>query len=119
MFPVERQTQLDPVLAKLRDIPGLEQVDQDDFDSQAINAWLYLQPRDTRSLGSIFQFAISTKQLRVRLRRIFRELGIDYRVTDFPVMRTEYIAVHDRRPGDPSRRKLGYDQRRFGIEVFV
>lgn len=118
MFPIERQQKLDLILAELRLIEGIESVTQDDFDSTGINVFFLLTSL-VKIDNSVMEFVLPLSKVRRRLKRLFRGLGVDFRVIDKPVMKKEYIPIHYRFKGDPLYVKVGYDQQRYGIEVFV
>lgn len=116
MFPTDRQFVLNSVLNQLKLIPGIENVQQDDWDSNGINVFMDLKPANQISKSTIMEFEIPVAKLKSTLKKT---LNVDFRVIDFPVMKTEHVSIHDRCKGDPTRRKIGFDQTRFGIEVFV
>ncbi len=118
MFPIERQQKLDPILAELRLVEGIEGVWQDDFDSTGINVF-FLLTASKENEGAVMEFVLPLVKVRRRLKKLFRELGVDFRVIDKPEMRKEYTPIHSRFQGDPLYVKVGYDQQRYGIEVFV
>jgi len=114
MLPKNRQDKLDPILDQLKMMKGIEDICQDDFDSNGINVWFNLIPLNQISPRSpVMEFVVPV----ANIKRQMKTLG--HRVTDFPAMRYENVSIHDRSPGDPKRRKIGFDQIRFGIEVFV
>jgi hypothetical protein len=114
MFPSERQVKLNPVLDQLNLIHGIKNVHQDDFDSTGINIFFDLKP--IQETGPVMAFELPVRKLKSILKKT---LKVEFRIIDFPVMKTEHISIHDRCQGDPTRRKIGFDQIRFGIEVFV
>jgi hypothetical protein len=117
MFPTDRQFILNSALEQLNLIAGIENVQQDDFDSNGINVFMELKPANQRDKRSpIMEFEVSVAKLKTILKK---NLKLDFRIIDFPVMKTEHVSIHDRCKGDPARRKIGFDQTRFGIEVFV
>lgn len=121
MFPKTRQEKLNPVLEALNSMEGIHSVTPDDFDSVGINVFFYLRDKGGKKArrDKIYAFEVSVQAIKIRLKRIFKELGVDYRVIDYPVRETEYVPVHMREPGDPAKRFIGYDSSRFGIEVSV
>ncbi len=118
MFPSQRQQELNPVLEKLNQIEGIQNIFQDDFDSGGINVFFDLVV-DSKLGNRPMEFKVRLGEVKKQLRHTFKKLNVGFRVTDYPVMEYENVSIHDRCPGDPSRRKKGFDQTRFGIEVFV
>ena len=118
MLSADRQEKLDPVLSKLNSLPGIEGVFQDDFDSNGINVFFTLKPKNWFD-GRALSFEIPLAQLKRNLNKLFKELKVDFRVTDYPSMKYEHTPARFRFKGDPVSVKIGYDQTRYGIEVFV
>jgi hypothetical protein len=118
MLDANRQKKLDVVLEKLRTLPGIESVNSDDFDSQGVNVFWWLQVANTYDKKPM-QFKVPLKEHTRNLAQAFKELDVRFRVIDYPVMQREYVSVHSRSQGDPKTRKIGYDSARFGVEVFV
>jgi hypothetical protein len=113
MFPIERQQKLDPILAKLRSIQGIESVTQDDFDSYGINVF-FLLTASKENEGAVMEFVLPL----AKLGRTLNKMDMDWRVIDIPKMRYEWIPLAER-DGGPMHRKLGYDSQRMGIEIIV
>ena len=52
-FPAERQAKLNPLVESLEQVPGVFEVQQDDFDSMSINIFLFLDVQ-SRNCGRPF-----------------------------------------------------------------
>lgn len=119
MLESHRQKQITVVLDKLSELPGIRKgVLSDDFDSTGVNIFFWLEVSLYSGVRPM-QFVVSLREQRRNLVKAFKELGIKFRVIDYPKMNYEYNSVHDRCKNDPVRSKIGYDQLRYGIEVFV
>jgi len=118
MFPSERQLKLDPVLTELRKINGIDNVSQDDYDSAGINVFFWLNSKSDFD-GRALEFVIPLISLRSRLNKLFKKLGVEFSVIDYPTMTYAYVPSSWRMRGDKSHVKIGYDQNRYGIEVIV
>jgi hypothetical protein len=130
MLNADRQKQIDIVLSKLSELPGISKCTQDDFDSTGVNVFFWLKVSLYSGVRPM-QFVVPLRQQRRNLEKAFKELGIKFRVIDYPKMNYKYNSVHDRFEtakcadkytlirSDPVRSKIGYDQSRYGIEVFV
>jgi hypothetical protein len=118
MFPNERQQKLDPILAELRLVEGIEGVWQDDFDSTGINVFFNLIPL-IKNNGKVMVFELPHQKIKRRLKKLFRGLDVEFRVTDYPKMQYEKNPLKYNLFNEPKNIKIGYDQTRYGIEVFV
>lgn len=56
MLPPERQQRLSPILDTIRGLPGVAQVQQDDFDSAGVNVFITLKPAQPGK--PIFKWAV-------------------------------------------------------------
>lgn len=118
MLDANRKEAIDRVVNRLSQIDGLQGVQSDDWDSNGINVVWWLKISET--IGSRpMQFQLSLRDLNWKLKRVFKELGVGFRVTDYPEMQYQYTPARFRSFGDPKKEKIGYDQSRYCIEVFV
>ena len=113
MFPQQRQLKLDPLLDKLRKLPGIKEIHQDDFDSSAINVVLVLDDMGSRA-GSFdgqrpYRFAVSIRKVKGAIIRVLKEVGFNF--LDWPELR--YIS------NGGEKVKNGYSGDSIKIEVFV
>ena len=108
-----RKQFIEQIVNELNKIKGINNVCMDDYDSAGVNIFFDLISLDK------FNFERDIRSIRNDVNRIIKRFSVGYRVIDYPVMKYEYVSVLDRCVGDPAKRKLGYDQSRFGIEVFA
>lgn len=87
MFPAERQSKLNPVLDALRGLPGIVEVEQDDWNSYAINVFLTLQvaARGTfRSNDRPARFATPIRAIKASVKRACKQQEVDFDFLDWP-----------------------------------
>lgn len=118
MLDANRQKEIDVILAKLRTLPGIESVQSDDWDSNGVNVVWWLKASEMY-FDRPLQFQVTLREHTRNLKKAFKELGVGYRVTDYPEMKYEHNPARFRSVSDPVRIKIGYDQSRYCIEVFV
>lgn len=118
MLDANRQKELDVVLAELRTLPGIESVQSDDWDSTGVNVIWWLKASEMYGDRPL-QFQVPLRQHIRNLNKAFKKLKVGFRVTDYPEMKYQHTPARFQFVGDPVRIKIGYDQSRFCIEVFV
>jgi hypothetical protein len=118
MLDANRKQAIDLVVARLSRLPGIENVQSDDWDSNGINVVWWLKASEMYGNRPL-KFQVALREHNRNLKKAFEELGVNFRVTDYPEMKYEYNPARFRIVGDPARFKVGYDQSRFCIEVFV
>ncbi len=107
-FP--RQNKLDPILAALAKVPGVIQVQQDDWDSCSIYVHL------TLAFDSPYKLTVRLQDTK----RAIAKLGL--RITDYPAKIREYCCKENVGPWHRSRSVYfdkGYDQQTITVEVPV
>jgi hypothetical protein len=120
MFPPTRQVKLNPVLEKLKAIPGVSFVQQDDFDSAGINVFISLQGISTGTGQHRFVPALGRQPVLTAKRAVARackSAGVSFRFLDWPAMTYQWVS------GAPGIRghkvSDGYDGWAIKIEVLV
>lgn len=112
MFPIKRQNQLDPVLAKLREVPGITQVQQDDFNSVAIDVFLELEDEGQMSgrFGP-YSFVHPIRSVKAKIKEACE--GVEFLFLHQPVKRYESNGK------DYPKHDLGYDSDHIKLEIQV
>lgn len=110
MFSTERQNKLNPILEALRQIPGVESVQQDDFDSVGINVFLWLVRG--QSYGNVpYTFQSPLRSVKAAIKRVCLKHNVGFNFLHWPTMRYE--------TSFGEKRKSGYDCEHIKIEVMV
>jgi hypothetical protein len=117
MLSASRQEQLTPILEALRQIPGVVDVYDDDFDSTSINVFLRLgaEKNSYRAGSPIYGFASPLRSIKAAIKRVCREAGVGMNFLDWPAMKYSYSYYR----GQRETYKDGYDQDDIKIEVFI
>lgn len=116
MFPADRQAKLDPIIAALNELGGVQNVQQDDWDSAGIVVHIQLRvPPDERNLDRPVRFA---RPLRVTMNGIRKVLGTrSYTMDDAPKMKYQYVGRVNHLPSE--RIKDRYDKSSVSATVYV
>lgn len=111
MLTAARQARLNPILFALRSLPGVASVQQDDYDSTAVNVFVYLRFIDDRPRKP----TVPLRSIKAGIRRICRETGFQW--LHVPSKRYSWSPSV---PGIPRERfNEGYDCDYIKMEVLV
>lgn len=119
MLATERQNRLTPILEDLQAISGITCVQQDDFNSHAIDVFLTLTPEgDQRRSGRYgpTRWEVPLRTIKAAIHRAINAKGRDFRFLDQPRKRRERNgSLH----GKPYYHDLGYDKDEIKLEIHV
>ena len=111
MFPAERQVKLDKVLAGLRELPGVLEVQQDDFNSNSVNVFVVLS-RESKPMQ------LPVRSVKAGIKRVCRQLRpveVGFNFLGWPEMQYSSESFQ----GHSWKCKEGYNTGDVKIEVFV
>lgn len=109
MLAIERQHELDPALERLRKIPGVSLVEQDDFDKLSINIFVTLE-QESRS-----KFISPIRTVKTAINRALEDL-VGYGFLNQPTKQREY---NGKLNGKTLWFDKGYDQDHIKLEIFI
>lgn len=114
MLTIQRANKLQPLLDELWQIAGITEVLRDDFNSYAVDVFLYLDDGNSRS-GSIsskkpYRFKCPIRSIKTAIKKACKKHGFEFNFLQWPEM-TYYS---DR----GEKIKDGYDCDHIKIEVF-
>lgn len=110
MLSETRKTRLQPVIDNLKQIPGLDAVQSDDFDSTSVKVFVWLKQ------VSQYQMAQPINATSRRIKSVLRASGFDWEIDDMPKKQYSY---NGKVFGKTLMFDEGYDTNRVGILVYV
>jgi hypothetical protein len=111
MFPLERQSKLDPILTGLRSLPGITAVQQDDFDSNAIDVIISLKMINKCKLE------VGLRSMKSAIVKVVDAFGYPCNILDWPAKRYSYNGKDH--TGKSIMFDEGYDHNTIKLEIRV